>query len=128
MPGSEGNLASDIENQEPAAVAAPTTEEKPETQTESAGDSKPAAAEKPAPEKTTADGKTEPGADAKADEPSAPGPQSGQRKRHHGGASGQGQKNGVTLDLVELKDMSIQKLNQIAKDLGVTGTAGLRKQ
>ena len=37
---------------------------------------------------------------------------------------GQGQKNG-TLDLVELKDMSIQKLNQIAKDLGVTGTAGL---
>ena len=38
-----------------------------------------------------------------------------------------GQKNG-TLDLVELKDMSIQKLNQIAKDLGVTGTAGLRKQ
>ncbi len=40
---------------------------------------------------------------------------------------GQNQKNG-TLDLVELKDMSIQKLNQIAKDLGVTGTAGLRKQ
>ena len=30
VPGSEGNLASDIENQEPAAVAAPTTEEKPE--------------------------------------------------------------------------------------------------
>jgi transcription termination factor Rho len=38
------------------------------------------------------------------------------------------QKNGVTLDLVELKDMSIQNLNQIAKDLGVLGTAGLRKQ
>ena len=38
-------------------------------------------------------------------------------------------KNGpVTLDLVELKDMSIQKLNQIAKDLGVIGAAGLRKQ
>jgi transcription termination factor Rho len=38
-------------------------------------------------------------------------------------------KNGTpTLDLVELKDMSIQKLNQIAKDMGVIGTAGLRKQ
>ncbi len=38
-------------------------------------------------------------------------------------------KNGApTLDLVELKDMSIQKLNQIAKDLGVLGVAGLRKQ
>ncbi len=37
-------------------------------------------------------------------------------------------KNGAALDLVELKDMSIQKLNQIAKDLGVQGFAGLRKQ
>jgi len=38
-------------------------------------------------------------------------------------------KNGApTLDLVELKDMSILKLNQIAKDLGVPGVAGLRKQ
>jgi len=35
---------------------------------------------------------------------------------------------GSTLDLVELKDMSIQRLNQVAKDLGVTGGAGLRKQ
>jgi transcription termination factor Rho len=38
-------------------------------------------------------------------------------------------KNGATtLDLVELKDMSIQKLNQVAKDMGVQGAAGLRKQ
>jgi transcription termination factor Rho len=38
-------------------------------------------------------------------------------------------KNGQpTLDLVELKDMSIQKLNLVAKDFGVTNTAGLRKQ
>ncbi len=37
-------------------------------------------------------------------------------------------KNGSTLDLVELKDMSIQKLNQVAKDLAVMGAAGLRKQ
>ncbi|MCU0247964.1 MAG: transcription termination factor Rho [Bryobacter sp.] len=32
------------------------------------------------------------------------------------------------MDLAELKDMSIQKLSQIAKDLGVAGSAGLRKQ
>jgi transcription termination factor Rho len=38
-------------------------------------------------------------------------------------------KNGApSLDLVELKDMSIQKLSQIAKDLGVQGVAGMRKQ
>jgi transcription termination factor Rho len=41
---------------------------------------------------------------------------------------GQQGRNGSALDLVELKDMSIQKLNQIAKDLGVQGFAGLRKQ
>ncbi len=40
----------------------------------------------------------------------------------------QGRNGGTALDLVELKDMSIQKLNQIAKDLGVQGFAGLRKQ
>jgi len=44
-------------------------------------------------------------------------------------ATAQGQPNrGNALDLVELKDMSIQNLNQIAKDLGVQGFAGLRKQ
>ncbi len=43
-------------------------------------------------------------------------------------ANQQGQNRGSALDLVELKDMSIQKLNQIAKDLGVQGFAGLRKQ
>ena len=38
-------------------------------------------------------------------------------------------KNGTpTLDLVELKDMSIQKLNQVAKDMNIAGAAGLRKQ
>jgi transcription termination factor Rho len=41
----------------------------------------------------------------------------------------QGVKNGTpTLDLVELKDMSIQKLNQVAKDMNIGGAAGLRKQ
>ena len=52
--------------------------------------------------------------------------QQGQRRKHSTGAIA---KNGSpTLDLVELKDMSIQKLNQVAKDLGVAGAAGLRKQ
>ncbi len=59
------------------------------------------------------------------------GPQGFQRRGRHsiGNTGAQGQKNGTTtLDLVELKDMSIQALNQIAKDLGVAGAAGLRKQ
>ncbi len=55
----------------------------------------------------------------------------GQRRGRHsiGNTNPQGQRNGTTtLDLVELKDMGIQDLNQIAKDLGVMGAAGLRKQ
>jgi len=159
-------LASDLENQESAAVAAPTTEEKPEKIDKADKSEKPERserAEKPErgerPERTDGkaaqpkgDGKTQEAkaaADAKpADaKPADAGTteakpaekldgqdaeqvgvsQQGQRKRHGGIPQG-GQKNGTTLDLVELKDMSIQKLNQIAKDLGVTGTAGLRKQ
>src|SRR3989442_473890 len=60
-----------------------------------------------------------------AERPEGGPPQQGHRRKQ-----GQGpQKNGSpTLDLVELKDMSIQKLNQVAKDLGVAGAAGLRKQ
>ena len=60
--------------------------------------------------------------------PPAQGPQ--RRGRHSLGNTGaQNPRNGTTtLDLVELKDMSIQALNQIAKDLNVPGAAGLRKQ
>jgi transcription termination factor Rho len=43
-------------------------------------------------------------------------------------AGQQGQNRGNALDLVELKDMSIQNLNQVAKDFGVQNFAGLRKQ
>jgi transcription termination factor Rho len=125
-------LASDQDNQDPAAVAAPTPEES-ETKTDgkavARGDGK--ATDK-------SDGKA---ADSKAAEPAssaekAPDPngkadkatgQPGGRKRHGAGAPQANTKNG-TLDLVELKDMSIQNLNQIAKDLNVTGIAGLRKQ
>jgi len=59
------------------------------------------------------------------------GPQAFHRRGRHsiGNTGAQGGRNGTTtLDLVELKDMSIQALNQIAKDLGVPGAAGLRKQ
>src|SRR5579872_5675999 len=124
MPGSEGNLASDIENPDPAAVAAPT-EEKSDAK-------KPAAAAAPEGQEADASGNGQP-EDAKSSD-AKPGdgkpeaaPGAGGHRKHRGNVPGQGQKNG-TLDLVELKDMSIQKLNQIAKDLGVTGTAGLRKQ
>jgi len=51
----------------------------------------------------------------------------GAQRRKQGTA--QAAKSGaITLDLVELKDMSIQKLNQVAKDMGIAGAAGLRKQ
>jgi transcription termination factor Rho len=70
-----------------------------------------------------------------AQQPAGPqqggGPGGQQRRGRHsiGNTGAQGQRNGTTtLDLVELKDMSIQALNQIAKDLGVQGAAGLRKQ
>ncbi|MGE5489530.1 MAG: transcription termination factor Rho [bacterium] len=59
--------------------------------------------------------------------PSGSPPQAGARK----GRGANPQKNGAqtpTLDLVALKDMSIQQLNNIAKDLGLTGMSGLRKQ
>ena len=125
-------MASDLENQEPAAVAAPT-EENSEAKTEakapeSKGDGKAADAKSgdasAGDEKPSAEKAAEPA--GKADQ-AASQQQPGQRRRHGGAAGQANQKNG-TLDLVELKDMSIQKLNQIAKDLGVTGTAGLRKQ
>jgi len=207
-------LASDTENQDTAAVAAPTNEEKSETKTEAkAPDAKPAkgdgksaeskSADKHASEKGAAakgDGKandaknSEPAAKAdqpvkaeqapkaeppakadqplktdqpaKADQPlktdqpskndepvskpddtaaakpddstSKPpergakppdhGPHHGGQRKRHGGGIPQANQKADTLDLVELKDMSIQNLNQIAKDLGVMGTAGLRKQ
>jgi transcription termination factor Rho len=47
-----------------------------------------------------------------------------QRRKQQQGKPG----SAPTLDLVELKDMSIQNLNQVAKDMGVLNAAGLRKQ
>ena len=110
--------------------------------TSTAGDGRSSASPAPRPEGRTA------GDNKPADAASAPqtaggaqstgsgapqqqgGPGQQRRGRHSIGNTGaQGQRNGTTtLDLVELKDMSIQALNQIAKDLGVPGAAGLRKQ
>jgi transcription termination factor Rho len=47
-----------------------------------------------------------------------------QRRKQQQGKPG----SAPTLDLVELKDMSIQNLNTVAKDMGVLNAAGLRKQ
>ncbi len=58
----------------------------------------------------------------------APAPQRGPRKRPGHGGPPPSAPGAATLDLVALKEMSIQQLNQIAKDFGVQGAAGLRKQ
>ena len=47
-----------------------------------------------------------------------------QQRRKQQGKPG----TGPTLDLVALKDMSIQNLNNVAKEMGVLNAAGLRKQ
>src|SRR5581483_6381890 len=146
-PGSEGNLASDHENnpvnQDP--VQDPKTDGKPETgrSRSKAAAEKPASEPKPAPDPKAVPAESKPAAEVKTEgspvatavapppetkEPE-PAPQQGGRlfDSRRRAQDNQG-KNGSALDLVELKDMSIQKLNQIAKDLGVQGFAGLRKQ
>jgi transcription termination factor Rho len=88
-----------------------------------------AAPPKPEPDAKSGDGKPPEAKPAEAPPPSGThlsdtGP-GAQRRKH----AAQNAKNGTpTLDLVELKDMSIQKLNQVAKDMGISGAAGLRKQ
>ena len=49
------------------------------------------------------------------------------RSRSRPAAAGQ-KRSGEGLNITELKDMSIQKLTQIAKDLNVAGATGMRKQ
>jgi len=45
-----------------------------------------------------------------------------------GGKSNNGSANGGLLNLAELKDMSISELTHIAKEMGIEGATGLRKQ
>jgi transcription termination factor Rho len=96
-----------------AAVVAPPKPEAPKAEAPKAEAPKPEAEVKPA--------ETAPPSGAHLSD-TGPG---AQRRKH----AAQNAKNGTpTLDLVELKDMSIQKLNQVAKDMGIAGAAGLRKQ
>ncbi len=173
MPGSEGNLASDLENNDQAVATPPAAQEQPQPKSngksvEGKGEGRKSAAAKEAEAAAKGDGAKPEGPKAAAPPPTPPAPAAeapkpeekpvaaaapptgvtsapppaapaaeakppvemglhgGPRRRSAGNQNQQ--KNGTTLDLVELKDMSIQKLNQIAKDLGVAGTAGLRKQ
>jgi len=144
-PGSEGNLASDLENQEPLDTGNQAQPPPRETRAKAPrgekppADAKPPAEGKPASEPEPASDQTNPTEPGEAVAPSADNqtnPTDAARPEMTGRlfdprrrATAQGQPNrGNALDLVELKDMSIQKLNQIAKDLGVQGFAGLRKQ
>jgi transcription termination factor Rho len=148
-PKSSGNgktIAETARRQIAENRAAGTAEVRGAEAQSAAGDARSNAAQAPRPE-----GKPAPGTEAQtaqqpqaapqaAQQPqAAPQAQTGQqaqvqpfqrRGRHSIGNTGQqSSRNGATtLDLVELKDMSIQALNQIAKDLGVPGAAGLRKQ
>jgi transcription termination factor Rho len=146
-PSAEAKPAGDAkpaQDAKPVADAKPVSEAKAEPKPvgSAAAEAKPAAERLPAPEtKTPAEVKAS--QEAKPPQEAKPAAAEGEAlkdaaaeavpqgrmfdaKRRH--AVGQQGKNGAALDLVELKDMSIQKLNQIAKDLGVQGFAGFRKQ
>jgi transcription termination factor Rho len=45
-----------------------------------------------------------------------------------GAPPAEARRHGEGLNITDLKDMSIQKLTQIAKDLNVAGATGMRKQ
>ncbi len=141
-PGNEGNLASDNEDKAESVAPPPQdSDEKPAENPPEKLENKMERTEKPSersekpldkPEKLQ-DSKSPDGNKAQESKPAAEGADKQEQPPTgppgHRRKQGQNQKNGSpTLDLVELKDMSIQKLNQVAKDLSVTGAAGLRKQ
>ena len=116
-------------------VEAKTVEAKPAEPKPAAEPKPPAAEPKPAAEVKPAAEAAPPAAvppTPPATEPPAGGPPGldthlGAQRRKQGSA--QAAKAGTpTLDLVELKDMSIQKLNDVAKGMNIAGAAGLRKQ
>jgi len=112
------------ETKPPAAEAKPVSEAKPVADTKPAAEANPSA-EAPNAAEAPKMGETPKTEAPKEGEPTPQGRMFDAKRRHQ--QAGQA-KNGAALDLVELKDMSIQKLNQIAKDLGVQGFAGFRKQ
>ena len=96
-------------------------ESKPPAEPKSVAESKPDADPAPPAEGAPVAVAEDPGAEPK--KPEAPPQPSGRMFDNRRRAQGNVGKNGYALDLVELKDMSIQKLNDIAKDLGVQGFA-----
>ena len=110
----------------PRAEKAPAAAPKPAPESKAAADSKPAAE----PKQEDGEGASDDTAKSEGDNVAAGPPQPAGRlfdsKRR--AAQANQAKNGSALDLVELKDMSIQNLNTVAKDFGVQGFAGLRKQ
>jgi transcription termination factor Rho len=146
-------LGSDFENQEeqPTTVAATEPEEKveekpaaePEKVEEKPGaepapgaEPRPTAEPRPGAEPKSAAEARSGGkpAEAKAPETRRERPEGGRGPGHgrrHGGPGGgapQAKNGEAKLDLVELKEMSIQSLNQVARDMGIQSVAGLRKQ
>ena len=124
--------AVEVKTVEAKTVEAKPAEPKPAAEPKPIAEAKPAAEPRPASEaKPVTPPLASPAAPPPAAEPPAPlpGPEThlGAQRRKQGSA--QAAKSGTpTLDLVELKDMSIQKLNQVAKDMNIAGAAGLRKQ
>src|SRR5581483_1794177 len=120
----------------PAAAVAPSGDGAPKSATSTAAP--PAEAQQqPAAAPTAENGEPRPPQAQPTAQQQPPGQQQhhqqhggrGQHGRHAVGNNPQQARNGAsTLDLVELKDMSIQALNQVARDMGVQGSAGLRKQ
>jgi transcription termination factor Rho len=120
---------------EPKPASDPKPAEVKAADPKPAGEPKPAVESKPVP---VAAAEPKPATEAKPAEPKAAEPPAaatpsdlgshpGQQRRKQQAA--QAVKNGTpTLDLVELKDMSIQNLNLVAKEMGIAGAAGLRKQ
>src|SRR5580658_324480 len=138
-PGSEGNLASDNENT-PDAVNTTTPQEEQDKPSERPHE-RPARENGPAretsgPARDQNNTPPQDGAPAPEARPPAPAERPEQAPgggHQHGGhrrnkPPAQAKNGSPTLDLVELKDMSIQRLNQVAKDMNVAGAAGLRKQ
>jgi transcription termination factor Rho len=118
-------LAGDIDNQEEQSTTVAATEPEKVEETPAA-EATPAA--EPQTDGKTSEAKTPEGRPARERQEGGRG--SGHGRRHGAGGGAQQQpKNGESkLDLVELKEMSIQGLNQVARDMGVQGVAGLRKQ
>jgi transcription termination factor Rho len=123
--GTEKAGTEKTERERPERAEKPQAERPPVKAAPAAGNAAPPAEAKPADGKPTEPpAPPTPEAAAAAPPAAVPGGPGAQRRKQ-----AQGVKNGTpTLDLVELKDMSIQKLNQVAKDMNIAGAAGLRKQ